>query len=126
MKFANWSLVYANDPNNEALNKAAQQVIGLTDPGHDVESCTDNIKKEKDLIFLSVESITKQIQVFHHVTFIGGTIGNPDELLVGLSGFSSETRAIQLDPEILGMADEVKIPAWSALTKLSSAKEVKY
>ena len=27
MKFANWSLVYANDPNNEALDKAEENMI---------------------------------------------------------------------------------------------------
>ena len=125
MKFANWALVYSNDHNNEALDKAAQQVIGLTDPTHDSDSCSDNIKREKDLIFLSVESITKQIQIFHHVTLIGGTISSPDILFVGLSGFSSDCNAIQLHPDILGMTDKVKVPAWAAITRLSSRKEVK-
>ena len=44
MQYANWSLVYSNDPNNEALNKAAEKIIALLGEAEDEDSCIVNAK----------------------------------------------------------------------------------
>ena len=125
MKYANWSLVYANDPNNETLDKAAEQIIDLTGSANDEDSCIFNVKEEKYLVFISVEAVTKQIQVFHHLTQIDGSIAVPNTMMVAIMGFASDSPAIHVEDGIFSHEDDVKLPDWGTFKALSTAKEVR-
>ena len=74
MKYPNWSQVFENDPNNDAYGKNMGHVGDLTINSLSAAECIDNIKEEKNLMFLSVEPITKDIQLLHHVSAVGGIL----------------------------------------------------
>ena len=124
MKYASRKLVFANDPNNENLDKAAEKIVDVTSRFNNDESCIYNIKEEKDLVFIPIEPITKQIQVFHHLTQIGGSIANLNTMMVAISGFTSDYLAIHVEDDIFSHGDEVKLPAWGAYKTLSTAQAV--
>ena len=59
--------------------------------------CIENIKKELNMMFLTVEPITKDIQFLHHVSAIGGNIAMPNSIIVAISGFGANALAVRLD-----------------------------
>ena len=86
MKYSNWSQVFGNDPNNDAYDKNMTTVAELTIDSISASDCIENTKKEKNLMFLSVEPFTEKIQILHHVSSIGGTIAMPSQIIVAVSG----------------------------------------
>lgn len=86
----------------DTYNKNAAEVIKfLHDPEDDVK-CVQNLVNESTLVSISIAPITKEIQVFHHMTKIGGTLTIPDDFLLALQGFSSKAIPVQFDNEIFG------------------------
>ena len=124
MKYPNWSQVFANDPNNEAYDKQAKGILDLFLSALSDEDCIDNIKKEPNLIYISIAPITEDMQVFHHLTQIGGNISMPKPHIVALSGFGSSPISIRLHDELFDDSDQVIVPPWKKLEALTSAKEV--
>ena len=96
MKYPNWSQVFENDPNNEAYDKNMETVGNLTIDSISGAECIENIKKENNLMFLSVEPITKEIQLLHHVSAIGGTIAMPTPIIIAISGLGSNALSFAL------------------------------
>ena len=94
MNYVNWKLVFANDPNNNTLDKSAEKIIDITGPDNDKNAYLFNMKEEKDMVFISVEPIAKDIQVFHHLTQIGGSVVNPATMMVAIKGFANKDLAI--------------------------------
>ena len=72
MKYSNWSQVFANDPNSDSYDKTAMDVANLTIDTISAAKCIKKIKKEPNHMYLSVEPITKAVQIIHHLTTIGG------------------------------------------------------
>ena len=99
MKYSNWSQVFANNPNSDSYDKNAVDVTNLTIDTISAVNCIDNIKKEPNLRYLSVEPITKVVQIIHHVTSIGGNIAMPKTIFVSFSGFGASPLAVRLDPK---------------------------
>ena len=54
MKYANWSLVYANDLNNDSYDKHTQTIVDMTIDSTSDEDSLASIKKEPNLIFLTI------------------------------------------------------------------------
>ena len=61
MKSSNWSQVFANDPNIYSYDKNAVDVANLTIDTISAAKCIENTKKERKLMYLSVEPITKAV-----------------------------------------------------------------
>ena len=124
MKFPNWAQVYAKDPNNEAYDKNATAITDLFLSAISAEECISNIKDEPNLIHLSIAPISEDVQAFHHLTQIGGNIATPVPMIVALSGFDSNPLPIRLDSDLFLDSDDVVVPPWKNLTKISSAQDV--
>ena len=84
MKYSNWSQVFVNDPNSDSYEKNAVDVVNLTIDTISAEKCIENIKKEPNMMYLSVEPITKAVQIIHHLTAIEGNIAVPETVLVAI------------------------------------------
>ena len=121
MKYSNWSQVFVNDPNNDCYDENAADVSNLTIDTISAEKCIDNIKKEPNLMYLSVEPIAKAVQIIHHLTAIRGNIAMPETVLVAISGFGSSPLAVRLDPKIVDDTKEFKVPSWENITGLFNA-----
>ena len=123
VKYPNWAQVFENDPSSESYDKNAEAVGNLTSDSLMVEECISNIKKEPSLMYLTIEPITKDIQILHHVTAIGGNIAQPDNTIVAFSGLTSSPLSVRLDPDIFVPTEEFRVPSWesmSAITDLAS------
>ena len=90
MKYTNWSQVFENEANNDAYDMNMASFGDLTMDSISDPECIDNIKKEKNLMFLSVEPITKYIQLIHHVSAIRGNITMPTPIIIAVSGLGAE------------------------------------
>ena len=88
MKYSNWKEASKNNLNTDTYNKNVAAVIKFLHKPADKIECIQNIVNEPGLILISVAPITNNIQVFHHMAKIGGTLTNPMESLVGLKVFS--------------------------------------
>ena len=73
-----------NDPNSDSYDKNAVDVANLTIDNISAKRCIENIKKEPNPIYLSVEPITKSVQIIHYLTAIGGNIAMPETVLVAI------------------------------------------
>ena len=124
MKYANWSLVYANAASNDSYDKQSKSVVDLTIDSVSDDDCLLNIQQEPSLIFLSVEPITGNIQPLHRLTVLGGNIAMPDKVIVALQGFSSSPLAKRLEPDFLIHTDETRVPAWTAMEPLATPESV--
>ena len=111
MKYSNWSQVFANDPNSDSHDKNAVDVANLIIDTISTEKFIENIKKEPNLMYLSVEPITKAVQIIHHLTAIGGKIAMPETIFVAISGFVASLLAFPLDPICFDDTDEFKVPS---------------
>ena len=100
MNYSNWSQVFANNPNSDFYDKNAVGVANLTIDTIAAEKCIENIKKEPNLIYLSVEPITKAVLMIHHLMAIGGNIAMPETIFVAISGFGASPLAVRLDPKL--------------------------
>ena len=94
MKYSNWKEAFNNDPKVDTYNKNAAAVIKFLHKPADEIEYSQNIVNEPGLISISVAPITNDIQVFHHMTKIGGTLTNPVESIVGLKGFLSHAHPV--------------------------------
>ena len=124
MKYSNWSQVFANDPSSDSYDKNAADVKNLTIDTISAEKCIENIKKEPNLMYLSVEAIIKSIQIIHHLMAIRGNITMPETVLVAISGFGSSPFAVRLDPKIFDGTEEFKVPSCSNITGLVNVANV--
>ena len=124
MKYANWALVYANDANNDSYDKHAQSIVDMTIDSKTDDESLASIKKEPNLIFLSVEPISGNIQILHHLTILGGSIAMPDSVVVALKGFSSLPVILRLDDDFLTDTDSTRVPSWSAIEALTTPDQV--
>ena len=78
-----------NDTNNN-LDKAAKKIINLLGEAEDDNSCVVNSKEEKYLVYISIEPVSKLVQVIHPLTQIDGSITNPTTMMVAIKGFSND------------------------------------
>ena len=124
MKYSNWSQVFANNPNSDSYDKNAVDVANLTINAISAAKCIENIKKEPNLVYLSVEPITKAVQIIHHLTAIGGNIAMPETIVVAISGFGASPLAVRLDPKLFEDTKEFKVPSWESITGLANAANV--
>ena len=124
MKYSNWSQIFANDPNSDSYYKNAVDVSNLTINTIPAEKCIENIKKEPNLMYLSVEPITKAVQIIHHLTAIRGNIAMPETALVAISGFFSSPLAVCLNPKIFNVTKEFEVPSWANITGLVNSANV--
>ena len=110
MKYPNWSQVLANDPNNDSYDKNAVDVLNLTIDTISAVKWIENIRKEPNLMYLSVQSITKAVQIIHHLTAIGGNIAMPENIFVAMSGFGASPLAVHLNPIFFTTPKNLKFP----------------
>ena len=89
MKYSNCFQVFTNDPNSDSYDKNAVDVANLTIDTISAAKCIENINKEPNLMYLSMEPITKAVQIIHHLTAIGGNIAMPETIFVAISGFGA-------------------------------------
>ena len=124
MKFTNWKEAFKNDPNADTFRKNAKTVINfLHEPEDDIE-CIQNLVDKPNLISISIAPITNDIQVFHHMTKIGGVLSNPTESLVALKGFSSSASPVQFDFELFDSRASIDCPSWESLKAVKDAAEI--
>ena len=97
MKYSNWSQVFTNNPNSDSYDQNAVDVANLTINTISAAKCIENIKREPNLMYLSVEPITKAVQIINHLTAIGGNIAMPETIFVAISGFGASPLAVRLD-----------------------------
>ena len=100
MKYSNWSQIFANDPNSDSYDKNAVDVANFTIDTISDDKCIENINKEPNLMYLSVEPITKAVQIIHHLTAIGGNIAMPETIFVAISGFGVSPLVVHLGPKL--------------------------
>ena len=87
MKDSNLKKLFKKYPSMGTYNMCAAEVINfLYEPEDDIER-VQNLVDKPDLICISVSPIADEIQLFHHVTQIGGTLRIKEKYLVGLCGF---------------------------------------
>ena len=124
MKYPHWSQVYVDDLKSEAYDKMVKKVAELTIPSISEEDYFCTIKEETNLIYLTVSSITKEIQTFRHLTQIGGNISLPNSILVALMGFGTSSIPIRPPETLIKLTSDITIPTWKMLDKLTSPKNV--
>ena len=124
MKYSNWAKVYENDPSADSYDKSAEAVGDITLDTLTVAECITNIKKEPSLMFLSIEPITNDIQILHHVTAIGGNIAQPDNVIAAFSGLNSNPLVVRLDPDIFVPKADFKVPAWTSIAAITDLTSV--
>ena len=124
MKFTNWKEAFKNDPYTDTYNKNAASVIDFLHELEDDIECIQNLVNEPGLISISVAPITNDIQVFHHMTKIGGVITNPTESLVALKGFSSSATPVQFDFELFSTSATIKCPSWDSIKAVKDTAEI--
>ena len=100
MKYLNWSQVIANDPNSNFYYNNAMDVTNLKIDTISAKKCIENIKKEPNLMYWSMEPITKAVQIIHHLMAIGGNIAMTETIFVVISGFGASPLAVRLDPKM--------------------------
>ena len=100
MKYSSWSQVFANDPNSDSYDKNAVDVSNLIIDTISAAKYIKNIKKEPNFMYLSVEPITKAVQIIHHLI------------------------AVRLDPICFDDTKEFKVPSWASITGLPNAATV--
>ena len=69
-------------------------------------------------MYLSVEPITKTVQIIHHLTAIRGNIVMPETVLVAISGFGASPLAFRIDQKIFDGTEEFKVTSWANITDL--------
>ena len=124
MKYSKWSQAFANDPNSDYYDKNAADIANLTINNISANKCIHNIKKEPNLVYLSVEPITKSVQIIHRLTAIGGNIAMPETVLVAISGFCASPLAVRIDPKIFDGTEEFKVPSWENITGLVNSANI--
>ena len=75
-------------------------------------------------MYLSVEPITKAVQIIHHLTAIGGNIAMPKTIFVAISGFGASPLAVRLDPKRFDDTEEFKVTSWASIAGLANAANV--
>ena len=75
-------------------------------------------------MYLSVEPITKVVQIIHHLMAIGGNIAMTETIFVVISGFGASPLAVRLDPKVFDNTKEFKVPSWASITGLDNAANV--
>ena len=124
MKYSNWKQVFTNDPNNDNLNTQAETIINLTIDTFTEDECKENIKKEPGFLSFGLTPITNEVQVFHHVTSIGGTLAHPSQAIIGMMGFTGQASALQFPPDLFSTSTKVKVPKWSTLQAITTPDQV--
>ena len=71
-------------------------------------------------MFLSIKLITKEIQILHHVTALGGNIAHPENVIAAFSDLSSNPLAVRLDPYTFVATEEFNVPSWNSITAITN------
>ena len=123
--YPSWRHVFINNPNNDLYNEKAEEIIAFTNSNITEGKCLSNIAHNSDLICLSITPITGEIQVFHHLSTIGGNLALPDTTLIALSGFGSEATSVILPPDTFSEKTKIGILSWDEIKDITDPTKVK-
>ena len=112
------------DSNSDSYDKNAVDLANLTIDTISAVKCIENIKKEPNLMYLSVEPITKAFLIIHHLNVIRENIAMPETIFVAISGFDASPLAVRLDPKRFDDTEEFKVTSWASITGLANAANV--
>ena len=87
-----WKIFFEQRSGRENLNKSSHQIVNVTNPSHSPSDAGawDDFKNNEGLLVAHLDGFGKAVLFKHHVTFLGGSIEQPDKQFVGLAGLGGK------------------------------------
>ena len=123
MKVGTWNDYYSPQEKWIALNKISLQVINLLNDS--TPNCVAHLKENHNLVALTLDPMTAEVLMIHHLTEIGGSLLSSEKQIVALIGFGSQGTALRFksSEDLLSFVVDVEVPSSDAVSKFDTAKE---
>ena len=101
-KFSSWQDLILADDKMERLNKNTDAVVAITDSTQNEHQSMvlDYLKDDPHIVLLSVEQVTRNISLLHHIQEVSGGIGSNVKVKACMKGWGTSATALELDDGI--------------------------
>eukprot|EP00978_Attheya_sp_CCMP212_P018900 scaffold52251_cov47-Attheya_sp.AAC.4 len=110
-----WQAFFADRESNSSTNKKMSGLKTLFHDGLTPKECAKILLDEDDTIFMTINPITKRVELSHHFHVFGGTRLQPEALYAALVGFDPEAQAVMIDPGYLFDSQQLRAPTLASL-----------
>ena len=123
MKVGTWSDYYGDQSQWTDLNMISLNVINLLN--EKAEICVANLKDNNNLTALTLDPVTSEILVIHHLTEIGGSLLRNDKKLVALNGFGSTATILRFKSakDLFAYVIDTEVPSIDEISRFETALE---
>jgi hypothetical protein len=105
-----WQTFFVERETNPATNMKIDGLANLFPEANSVEDCVKTLLDKDEIVFMTVNLITKKVKLFHHFNKFRGTRLQPDALYSALIGFDATAHPIMIDPELLFKGQTTRVP----------------
>ena len=118
-----FSSLDTNDTSNQNLdifNRATSTTDDTTN-----QTMITSLTEDIDVTILTVAPVTRKIKVLHSPTNLGGTRIKPEDKIVALDGFETNSTPVILDNDCVTSKVELRTPAYSKMVNWDSIDDIK-
>jgi hypothetical protein len=119
-----WQTFFVERETNPATNMKIDGLANLFPEANSVEDCVKTLLDEDGTVFMTVNPITKKVELSHHFNKFGGTRLQPDALYSALIGFDETAHPTMIDPDLLFKGQTTRVPEWDSLKKCTTKEHI--
>ena len=123
MKVGTWSDYCIDQENWVELNKISLSVINLLN--NKTPECVSNIKDNSNLVALTIDPMSSEVLVLHHLTQIGGGLLSANKKLVALNRFGPHASVARFKSaeDLFSYVIDLKVPSEDEISKFDTLKD---
>eukprot|EP00978_Attheya_sp_CCMP212_P014953 scaffold38377_cov30-Attheya_sp.AAC.2 len=117
-----WQSFFVERETNPATNAKIDGLANLFPEGTPTPECVKTLIEEDKAVFMTINPITKKVELAHHFSKFGGTRLQPEALYSALVGFDDTAHPVMIDPASLFWSQTIRVPVWDSI-KVCKSKE---
>eukprot|EP00978_Attheya_sp_CCMP212_P027717 scaffold93501_cov35-Attheya_sp.AAC.1 len=119
-----WQAFFADCESNSLTNAKINGLKTIFHDGLTPKECAKILLDEDDTIFMTINPITKRVELSPHYHVFGGTRLQPKSLHVALIGFDHETQAVMINPGSLFASEQIRAPTLASLNACKTKEDL--
>eukprot|EP00978_Attheya_sp_CCMP212_P016938 scaffold44783_cov43-Attheya_sp.AAC.1 len=117
-----WQSFFVERETNPATNAKMDGLANLFPEATPTPECVKTLTEEDKAVFMTINPITKKVELAHHFSKFCGTRLQPEALYSALVGFDDTAHPVMIDPASLFWSQTIRVPVWDSI-KVCKSKQ---
>eukprot|EP00978_Attheya_sp_CCMP212_P036245 scaffold162830_cov52-Attheya_sp.AAC.15 len=112
-----WQTFFVEHEMNPATNAKMNGLANLFPEAEPTPDCVKTLIEEEKAVFMTINPITKKVELAHHFSKFGGTRLQPEALYSTLVSFDDTAHPVMIDPDSLFWSQMICVPVLMTLSE---------